>query len=879
MGLRKFGPTFGAGVVVEEKEAQQAIVPGALGTTAHTGIYTKGPVGKLFRTNNRTEFLFRAGVRIPGQQGPQSGFDFHSESRGAGALYINRVTDGNEKKSGLTSTNRRTVRSSAIDWLAGNAGRWAGKKQRFADVYDSITATTLQLTTVPPELQTDELVGGQLSLDAVAGKSFEIISNTSAGEITLASDIDLITEVNGSANKLMEVKLENSGDSVAICIKDGTLLPTTEWNLEVYLIESGVATLVRTHEDLSSDPDEPRYFEDIVNSDSEAEFLITASDLNTGSITANIRPSNYSGISLTLTDTVLTAQIHDVVPSSVLLATAGLTAPTLGSEILPDVVTLTVSTAGARATEVLTFPGNPSDGDTVVINGKTITFKTVVGTPADEVLIAGSAEGTLDNLVTLINASTDVLLASIVFAEKDTAATMDLFAQQSGTAGNALTTTSAGGGGQPTWGGGTLSSGLDQIWDYVSTALSFVTGSTVTTGVAFAAPNKYGYGFTVTETAQDSAKTFGVGDTLVITVRPLEVDVLVNGNLYPDDSDVRIKFTIASNTANTITVASGSTMTDEAAAGNNFRVEYIQELEAGYDGIAEIADLDFLDAYDTSSSTLRALRGQNLGLAKLATPGITSTAVQKQGVAFGEANNWQYRYEIPANILSETAADEFVNETLGRNVFAVTTFPSYASITNPNGGGSLLEVSMTGMIHGEEADFARNFDGYHKAAAGEDAILTQVLKLPDGLPDTLDEEFLNPRGLNIVKKLSGNFVLWGDRTLSPESEWRFKHQREQMSHYENIFLENFNFIIFALNNSSARERIKPAFTAFFKPELAKGAIVGDSLQDAAPVKIDDENNTPLTTANGDLLAEVGVRLVDTVERFKITMSKLGITEG
>jgi hypothetical protein len=57
-------------------------------------------------------------------------------------------------------------------------------------------------------------------------------------------------------------------------------------------------------------------------------------------------------------------------------------------------------TASARWTPA----NNPSDADTVTINGVTFTFKSAIGTTAGNVLIAGTTAGTITNLVTLINA-------------------------------------------------------------------------------------------------------------------------------------------------------------------------------------------------------------------------------------------------------------------------------------------------------------------------------------------------------------------------------------------------------------------------------------------------------------------------------------------
>ncbi len=54
-------------------------------------------------------------------------------------------------------------------------------------------------------------------------------------------------------------------------------------------------------------------------------------------------------------------------------------------------------------TGTLSMVAQPSDGDTVVINGVTMTFKTTIGVTAGNVLIGGSADAARANLVALIN--------------------------------------------------------------------------------------------------------------------------------------------------------------------------------------------------------------------------------------------------------------------------------------------------------------------------------------------------------------------------------------------------------------------------------------------------------------------------------------------
>ena len=69
----------------------------------------------------------------------------------------------------------------------------------------------------------------------------------------------------------------------------------------------------------------------------------------------------------------------------------------------------------------------------------------------------------------------------------------------------------------------------------------------------------------------------------------------------------------------------------------------------------------------------------------MATPGVTATAIQKAGVAYAEAKNHQYRYEIADSVVTESGAIAAINDTLGRNDFAVVSFPSYSWVADPLG--------------------------------------------------------------------------------------------------------------------------------------------------------------------------------------------------
>lgn len=400
----------------------------------------------------------------------------------------------------------------------------------------------------------------------------------------------------------------------------------------------------------------------------------------------------------------------------------------------------------------------------------------------------------------------------------------------------------------------------------------------VTTGTPFVPNNKWSPPFTITEGAIPLAS----GDVMVINYKPLTTDDLIDGHLYPDKPNAKLeKYRIVDNDHKTITVADGADLTTSGATDDYFLVEASQELFDGKDGNADLTDADYnQQLWDTSNSPFNRVMNRNLGLIKFATPGITSTSVQKAGKAYAEAKNYQYRYECPSATVTETVAITYVNDTLGRSDMCVMAFPSYCDVADPlgSGEGKRKTVPNTGMIHGREARIAADYDGYHKAEAGIDATLPAILSIPTG-ETILDEEVLNPVGISVIKKVKGNFIIWGDRMLAVDTNWKWKHQREQMSHYEHVLQENFDWIVFAINDAIEQKRALTAVQMFFLPEWTKRALRGDTFSDAAIFKIDSENNTDATMATGDMNMEIKLRLADTVERFKITIGKQGIFEA
>lgn len=393
----------------------------------------------------------------------------------------------------------------------------------------------------------------------------------------------------------------------------------------------------------------------------------------------------------------------------------------------------------------------------------------------------------------------------------------------------------------------------------------------------------------LTITVTNGATALADGDVFVVEVFALEPDELIGGKVYPDVvNEPDLAFTISDNSRNTVSVRTGLDLTNGGAisAGEVFQLRYAQEFSGGSDSAA-VSDSDYLGAFDPNLSTLNKIFGKNKGFVKLATPGLVSTVVTKAGIEYAAARNYAFRVEFPSSILTEAAAITYVNSTIGRSDYAVCHFPSFGYIADPDAEQTAEDVptklvALIGQVLGREALVARQYDGFHKAPAGIDVTLPDVLELTTGDPETatqINEELTNPQGINLVKFRQGTAIVWGDRTLSPTSAWKWHQQRAQMSHYENVLAENFDWIVFDVNDADAREKTGVALRAYFYPEWTKGALRGDTFAEAFSLKNDEEINTDASMAAGDLNSEIKLKLAYTIERFKILTGKAGIFDA
>lgn len=418
----------------------------------------------------------------------------------------------------------------------------------------------------------------------------------------------------------------------------------------------------------------------------------------------------------------------------------------------------------------------------------------------------------------------------------------------------------------------------------------------VVSATPFVADNPYSFGGTLTETTPSS------GDIVTIWVMPLVVDELIGGRIFfPDESFAPTQgWVITDNDEETVDITTGDLTNGGTISGTiNVRLQYRQQLQDGYDGIAEVDDTHFVDAFDTATSPFNDVEDKNYGLIKFACPGITelltssltsisdAQVVERAGVAYAAAKNHQYRLEIPKTGTDEVVARDYVQTVVGKSNYEKVCMHGYCKVSDPILTDRLKTVPTTGMINGREAWHAKQVNGYHEVAAGIDVTFPRIRQLltvtgtgNNIVHKKLNGEILNPAGLQRIEIKGGNFVLWGARIPSVDPAWKFSQHRETMSYYEQVLIKSFDWIVFALNDPIEEPGLIAALTSFFLPEWRpKRAIRGDTFEEAAIIKLDSESTTDADRAAGNMNAEISLRLADTIERFLITIGKQGVFES
>ncbi len=154
--------------------------------------------------------------------------------------------------------------------------------------------------------------------------------------------------------------------------------------------------------------------------------------------------------------------------------------------------------------------------------------------------------------------------------------------------------------------------------------------------------------------------------------------------------------------------------------------------------------------------------------------------------------------------------------------------------------------------------------GVHKAPANE--TIFGALDLKYSLSKA-KQDGLNPSGINCIRKLNGNILVWGARTLGGDANTEFKYIniRRHFCYLRDSIDKGTQWVVFEPNTPELWAKIRRNISAFLTVEWRKGALFGTTPQEAFYVKCDAETNPPEIRDLGQVVTEIGVAVVKPAE--------------
>jgi phage tail sheath protein FI len=263
----------------------------------------------------------------------------------------------------------------------------------------------------------------------------------------------------------------------------------------------------------------------------------------------------------------------------------------------------------------------------------------------------------------------------------------------------------------------------------------------------------------------------------------------------------------------------------------------------------------------------------------VATPGLVDPALQATIITHCE--NMGDRFAILDGALDQTplksdgALQKQRAGLLSKNGFAALYWP-WIVIRDPMaaaGSTATLTRPPSGHIAGV---FARSDGqrGVHKAPANEP--VRGALDLSYRLNDT-EQGALNHGGVNALRMFPGQPpVVWGARTLTDGTPWRYVNVRRLFSYVEDSILSGVRWAVFQPNNIALWKGLERTITEFLTRVWQSGALFGRTPQEAFYVKIDEELNPSSVRALGQVIVEIGLAPVRPAE---YVIVRIGIWDG
>jgi phage tail sheath protein FI len=179
--------------------------------------------------------------------------------------------------------------------------------------------------------------------------------------------------------------------------------------------------------------------------------------------------------------------------------------------------------------------------------------------------------------------------------------------------------------------------------------------------------------------------------------------------------------------------------------------------------------------------------------------------------------------------------------------------------------GKNVYVPPSGFVAGIYARTDAD-QGMYKAPANQQVLGAVGLKY---LTSDAQQDQLNPQGINCIRRLGGNILVWGARVLCGASGSvngiTYISTRRYLIYLEKSIEQATQWVVFEPNSIPLWAKITRNVSDFLYNEWRAGGLFGKTPAEAYYVRCDESTNPPSVRELGQVVTEVGVSIVKPAE--------------
>ncbi len=276
-------------------------------------------------------------------------------------------------------------------------------------------------------------------------------------------------------------------------------------------------------------------------------------------------------------------------------------------------------------------------------------------------------------------------------------------------------------------------------------------------------------------------------------------------------------------------------------------------LEGGSDGTISKVNAGTFIGEDNGPGKRTGIQSflENNNVSMLAIPGVTIPEVVVALIAHCENLKSRFAVLDMPKEMSKTA-DLIQYRNMIDSTYAAMYHPWIQVYDRSNSQPGYIPPSGAIMGVYSRTDTSR---GVHKAPANETVFCTGLkVNYTKG-----EQDILNPEGINLIRDLPGQGIrVWGARTASSNSAFRYVNVRRLFIFVEESIKANTSWVVFEPNDASLWQRVRLTIASFLDSMWRNGMLAGSTPDEGFFIEIGSTTMTKDDIMNGRLICNIGI---------------------